>query len=153
MGKDKKNNEGDILFPERTLTLNGEKVEVREFTFREEMQAIMVAEEIIADLANLYKSEKEPSFQKIEKLFATHEAAFFELVSLSTGKSVEWLQALPGREGHVLLMTFWSVNSHFFIQRVVMETLATMPTLAEKIASTSGNSSPSSSSTATSETS
>ncbi len=40
-------------------------------------------------------------------------------MTISTGRPVEWIESLSDRDGQTLSMTFWRVNSGFFMRRLV----------------------------------
>ena len=46
-------------------------------------------------------------------------SAWIELISLSTGQPIPWIEGLRDRDGQALSMTFWRVNSGFFTRRLV----------------------------------
>ncbi len=133
MTKPKKDEEAEILHPERTLALGGKQVTVRELTFAQEMQALPVAEPIIKGLAELFSGDEEPGFSDLEAVFYTHSDAFLALVAMATGEPESWISGLSGAEGQVLALTFWSVNRRFFISRVVVKSLEREPGLAESL--------------------
>jgi len=146
--QDSNQTEADIVAGLRELRIAGETVEVREFTFAQELRALQIGEGVIHALSALYSESDEPPFSAIERIFAEHAEALFELLSISTGKDTKWIEALPGREGYLLYLTFWSVNSHFFVDRVVSEQLQRIGDL-NTIASVSESSLPPSSTTDT----
>lgn len=126
----------EILIGKRTVEVGGEQIEVREFTFEQEFEALPVAGPIIHALADLFSGEDEPDELALELVFAQHREAFYRLLSISTGREPAWLRALPGRDGRLLYLTFWAVNQHFFIQRVANRYLAARVELRERLMQT-----------------
>jgi len=114
-----------ILFPERELVLRGETVTVREFSFEESLRAGAIAQPILAELGQLIETTgTESTYPDLEELFARHARAYIELIALATGKPVEWIATLPGKEGDQLAMAFWVVNSGFFTRRLQMRAMS-----------------------------
>ena len=134
MTEQKPEDENEILFPDRELTLAGESVTITEFTFLQEQKAVPLAQPIIQAISDAFTGDKEPGFSDIENIFFSWGEAFNQLVCMSVNKPVEWLEKLTGQEGQLLAMTFWSVNRRFFISRVVTRTMENTPGMAEKLA-------------------
>lgn len=111
-------NDLDVLFPDETLTIAGESVEVREFRYLQGLQVLPQARPILSGLSTLL-DEQALDPMAIEMLVAEHQDAWCGLMSVSTGKPVEWIQALSDRDGMTLAMAFWRVNSSFFMRRLV----------------------------------
>ncbi|MCO1815073.1 hypothetical protein FA451_32090, partial [Pseudomonas aeruginosa] len=44
--------------------------------------------------------------------------ALRELLAISCGQSVDWVGALPADDGEALVLTWWTVNSGFFVRRL-----------------------------------
>lgn len=134
-------NEGEILHPERELMLNNELVVVNEFSFLQGMKADALAQPLIADMSALFRDDDErsadPSYANLTAMFDKHAEIVMQLLSLATGKNIEWIEQLGDTEGQSLLMTFWSVNSHFFINRLlIMGTERSMAVTPASVAST-----------------
>lgn len=123
----------EVLHPERMLTLGGETIEVREFSFLQEMDALPIAQPIIRDLAKAFGGEESPGFSDVEQIFYRNREGFVRLLELATCKSTEWMEKLAGGEAQMLAMTFWSVNRRFFISRVVARTIEASPDLAKAL--------------------
>jgi len=133
-------NEGEILHPERELMLNGELVIVNEFSFLQGMKADALAQPLIADMSALFHKDEhsaDPSYASLTAMFDKHADIVMQLLSLATGKNIEWIEQLGDTEGQSLLMTFWSINSHFFINRLlIMGTEHSMAITPASVAST-----------------
>lgn len=113
-------NETEVLFPHRRVTVGGEPVEVRELTFWQGLEAAPLAEPMIADLFELFKAGAiEPDLTKLGAVFGRHRGATLKLMSLSTGLDADTIAALPDSDGQTLLMAFWGANLHFFVTRLV----------------------------------
>jgi hypothetical protein len=113
--------ETEILFPDQEITVAGEKVPIREFSIVESMQFGSSAAPLIEDLRKFSFEGDSMNVSGLEEIFARHKDVFTQMLSASTGKPVEWLGTVRGRQGRELLLKFWSVNRDFFLDRM-MET-------------------------------
>lgn len=111
-------NDPEILFPDEMVTIGGEQIEVREFRYLEGLRAIALAKPLIAELAKLLEGGDIDAIA-LDALIANHYQAWIEMISMSTGKPVSWVEELRDRDGQALGMTFWRVNSGFFMRRLV----------------------------------
>ncbi len=113
-------NEAEILFPDRQININGQIITVSEFTFLQGMQLNHIAQPLIAAIGKALTEDSEPGFSALSEIFATYSDALIELVSVSTGMAADDIASLSDTEGQMLLMTFWSVNKSFFINRLML---------------------------------
>ncbi|MDO8706022.1 MAG: hypothetical protein Q7J84_13855 [Sulfuricaulis sp.] len=110
----------EILFPDQTVTIGSETVTVREFRYREGIEATVLARGFLAGLrALLTTTGDEIAAEDLDTLIAEHREAWFKLIAMSCGREVEWLAGLPDREAMKLQMAFWGVNSNFFTRRLL----------------------------------
>ena len=118
----------DILAPDCTVHIGGEEVTVKEFTFLTGLRAEAVARPIIKELAQRYLSadNQEPPLDDLAETFGRNADAFLELLTISTGKERAWLEGLTDMEGRLLMLTFWTVNSAFFMSRLVLGAIASL---------------------------
>ena len=121
----------EILQPDVTLEIQGETVTVREFTFLEGIQLVDTVKPVVEDLAAYMLGgvdlDDEVSLGILSEIMARRTGEMLKLMSQATGKSEDWITALPDADGQLLLLTFWQVNSHFFVRRLVMRTIAHQP--------------------------
>lgn len=140
---DKQAEELDILAGLRTVTIQGEAIEVREFSFTQEMQVLPLSAPIIREMAEVFTQEAAPDELAIDAVFARHAEALYQLLAVSIDRPVDWIKTLPGQDGSALLMTFWSVNRHFFIRRVTARYIMDQSPMRQRLMnSLSGMSSP-----------
>ena len=120
--------DAEILFPEREIEINGEKVTVREFTFAQGLKAAHLAQPIVHDLGEVIRETniEELSYDAIDLIFSDHAEPFMQLLSIASGLDVESIEKLPEGDGQLLAMTFWEVNSGFFTRRIVRRMAETM---------------------------
>lgn len=108
----------EILFPDETLPIAGERVTVREFRFAEGLRAIALARPILAALREIPEGDDNPEL--VDQVLADHLDAWLALIAMSTDKDVEWVKGLPDADGQSLAMAFWRVNGAFFMRRLVL---------------------------------
>ena len=117
-----KSNEAEILFSEQQLEIKGEKLTVREFSFIEGLRINQMVRPFIKSMRHVFTEEdKDSDFSSMSAAFSDHMDVLIELMSISTGKPVEWFSTLTDTEGQTLLMAFWSVNKAFFINRLLIQ--------------------------------
>ena len=110
--------DAEILFPDETLEIAGETIKVREFRYLEGLRAIALARPLLQGLAELLE-QGELDALALDGLIAEHFTAWIALMAISTGKDEAWIEGLRDRDGQTLSMTFWRVNSGFFMRRLV----------------------------------
>ncbi|MDX1464125.1 MAG: DUF6631 family protein [Halomonas sp.] len=131
----------EILFPDETLEIAGETIEVREFRYLEGLRAIALARPLLKALAELLEDDELDALA-LDGLIAEHYTAWIALMAISTGKDEAWIEGLRDRDGQTLSMTFWRVNSSFFMRRLVFGG-ALARAMRQMVAPTTGNPSPS----------
>ncbi|MNZ69191.1 hypothetical protein D3C78_874830 [compost metagenome] len=113
-------NELEILFPDREILVAGQTVTVRELRFAEQLKHHHLLAPLSAALEASEPTELAglDSVNRIYDLLAAHEEPVVALVAISVGRDEAWVRALPAADGENLLLTWWGVNSGFFIRRV-----------------------------------
>ncbi|MCL2524603.1 MAG: hypothetical protein FWF20_07100 [Betaproteobacteria bacterium] len=146
-----------VLFSSRDLTLSGETVTVREYSFGKQLKlggelarlanAIAAARRESTDLvgANNY-SPPDPLTALLDAI-ASEAEAFRILLAAACDRPPAWVDALKSEEGEALAITWWSVNCNFFLRRVRRP--AELALISAALESTGAASSPPSSATAT----
>ncbi len=133
-----------VLFPDRDATVrdpdSGAEVSlsVREFRFREGLEATALARPLIAALAALVPEsgagesthEGSPDALAIESALATHAALWLELIARACGRDADWLARLGDADwlarlgdadGRALSDAMWAANGGFFLRRVLAQ--------------------------------
>jgi hypothetical protein len=114
-------NDLEILYPDQTVTVGAETVTMREYRYREGLEAAGLARLFLAGLrALMTDTGEEIALEAIDGLIAEHRETWLQLVALSCGREVEWLAQLPNHEAMKLHLAFWGVNGPFFTQRLVL---------------------------------
>ncbi len=129
----------DILFPDREVTVRDPDTDqpvtltLREFRFREGLEATALARPLIAALAALVPTgagpaeagEGEgPDALAVESALAAHAALWLELVARACGRDASWLARLGDADGRALSEAMWAANGGFFLRRVVARVAA-----------------------------
>ena len=108
-----------ILHPERTLTVAGRALTVREYGFVEGLAVHRDARALVADLAALVRTQGDAPWDAVLDVLGQHDAVVIELVARACDVEAEWLRGLSDADGQMLLMLWWAVNGPFFVRRVV----------------------------------
>lgn len=121
----------DIIQPDIELEINGETVTVKEFTFFQGLRLGVVAKPLLDDLAEKVEVNNDFTLQILGEVFADHSSIVSELIAQSTGETCDWVELLSDAVGQHLLMTFWQVNSNFFVSRLLTRKMATVMPAAQ----------------------
>ena len=120
MSDQTENKELQILFPTAELTIGGEKIEVKEYTLKQQLQHNAKFVPFIASLRNtLGQSQDDFNLDELMECLSANYQDVVELVALSIGKPSEFIENLNAREGEDLLMAWWCVNSDFFTRKAI----------------------------------
>lgn len=119
MTEGKAEKDAEILFPERELTINDEKIIVNEINFTQGLGFGALINPMTKALAELFSDKEDPEFEDITEVFAAHKDVVLQLMAVATGKDIDWIEKLGDADGQALMTVFWVVNSDFFTRRVV----------------------------------
>ncbi|HHJ11891.1 MAG TPA: hypothetical protein ENK00_01820 [Chromatiales bacterium] len=118
----------DVLIPDGEVVIGDEKVTVAEFTFCQSLALEPIVQPLIQDLKALFgggdDAEASVSYQALASVFGRHADLLLHMITLSTGRTRDWVEALSDADGQLLTMTFWQVNKGFFTRRLVIEAMA-----------------------------
>jgi hypothetical protein len=109
---------------EAELVIGGVKIKVLPLGFFAGIKYQAELVPVINALLELASEEADIPIDKIGAIFNGHQPLLFELMAVSTSKPVEWVESLEDEDGLMLLMTFWKVNSGFFVRRLVIAATA-----------------------------
>lgn len=136
-----------ILYPERTATVAGRAVVMREYSFMESMQLHALIAPLIEGMVGLLLAEALPYDDALRPIFGEHAEDVATLIATASDQPREWVARLGDEEGNQLRLLWWSVNGHFFGRRV-RESIV-MHQLRASAGQTSSSSSPAPDSTPT----
>lgn len=127
-------NEVDVLMPDREVVVAGETVSVRELRFADTVAAARDVHAVTSALLEVVKLDgmRAVDMATLDAVFATCAEQIVTLAMIATGKPREWFDTLSARDGDLLLTVFWTVNSFFFMERLVSRLASRrMPAAAE----------------------
>ena len=122
-----------VLFPDRDVTVRdpdtGEAVtlSVREFRFREGLEATALARPLMAALAALVPDPADPEAPDalaVEEALAAHAELWLALAARASGQDAAWIARLSDADGCALSEAMWAANGGFFLRRVVAQVTA-----------------------------
>ena len=121
-----KENELDVLHPERHLVFGTRKVVVREYGHVEWLRLLPQAEPLVAAIASALEQGRDPTYEEALACLAQHIDALAPLIAQAADLTPEAHAALDPEQGEVLLMTWWGVNGRFFVGRALNRVAVSM---------------------------
>lgn len=122
--------EVDVLFaPQRVWEINGETIEVKEFTFGQLPKAIKLLKTVGHLFAIHSQQGTISSPEAIMQIVSEGGDDVIELLAFNVGKKREWFDTVPADTGIELLLHFLIINISFFTNRV----LPAIPTMASAL--------------------
>lgn len=108
------------LHPDRSLTLGGRAVTIREYGFFEGLDVADRAAAFIDDL--IVASEAGTlRYVQVRRLFGRHRAVIAVIAAQAADIEVDWLLALPEDELELYMATWFAVNAAFFVREVLVQ--------------------------------
>ena len=109
-----------VLHPERTLSIAGYEITVREYGFVEGLGLRPLIQSFLDDLYALVNDRKGlPPLEEIMGVLGKHSDVVAQLMSIAADVELDWIHKLPPRHGNMLLYAWWTVNGPFFVDAVV----------------------------------
>ena len=114
-----------VLHPERTFTLAGREITVREYGHIEGLRLLAWAKPFTDDLyATIARGSKAPSVAAMAALLSTHADLVRDMVAHAADVEPAWVEGLNDVDGDLLVMAWWQVNAGFFIRRLLARAAA-----------------------------
>ena len=122
-----------VLFPDRDVTVRDPDtgaavtLTVREFRFREGLEATALARPLMAALAALVPDPADPEAPDalaVEEALAAHAELWLALAARASGRDAAWIARLSDADGRALSEAMWAANGGFFLRRVVAQVTA-----------------------------
>lgn len=120
------------LFPDQEVTVRdpdtGEPVALtlREFRFREGLEATAIARPFITDLAKLASDDARkqgegegPDALAFDGVIAAHPDLWLDLIARACGREADWIARLADRDARLVRLAMWAANGPFFVRRLV----------------------------------
>ena len=109
----------EILHPERTATIAGREIKVREYGFVESMRLHEFIQPILDDLRAVVTARGVPNLDDVIGVLAHHDEAIVQLLARAADVEPEWIAGLSTADGELLLYLWWGVNGPFWLGGVV----------------------------------
>ena len=120
-----------IVAVEETIVIQGEELTIRSFKFGQFLKIKPAFNKIILALANVFvMAETHEEIKaniltletEIYEAFSGLEEEVLQLMSIASGKSIEWIENIEDPiEGSTLLTTILAVNASFFRQKAKLK--------------------------------
>ena len=109
----------EILHPERTIKVGGKAITLNELTFGDSLRLHAQVAPIVAGIEQMMRDRGNdvPQYRDTLGVFAANLDATFALMAVSAGCDEAWLRSLGSADGDLVMLTFWTANAGFFIQR------------------------------------
>lgn len=108
-----------VLHPNRTLSIAGRDVTIREYGFVEGLGLRPLMQPFLGDLYAVTKVAGLPDLEAILGVLGKHAEVVAELMAIAADVELEWVHQLPPRQGNALLYAWWTVNGPFFVDAVM----------------------------------
>lgn len=116
----------EVLFPDAEVEVRDPDgggavaLTVREFRFREGLEAQVAARPLVEALAAATEGAGEdgPDAGAIEAAMAAHAGLWLDLIARACGREAAWLARLGDSSALALSNAMWSANGSFFVRRV-----------------------------------
>lgn len=115
------NNDLEVLHPEQTLMLRGQKVIVREYGFVESLRIRPLMKPFLKDLHELVSAGGDMPLDEVFDLIAKHQDACLELAAIAADVDQAFVESLSSPEGENLLLAWWGANGPFFSRQLQMQ--------------------------------
>lgn len=100
--------------PEISVTVNGEKIVLREYSWVEELELRRYSQAFITDLVALIGGS-DLTIAAIESLVSKHIQAVQQLIAASADRTVEWVRKLSKEDGRAVYSAWWAANGPFIV--------------------------------------
>lgn len=107
-----------VLMPNREITLAGETITVREYSFKDALTIGNEIDQFVALIVAEMNSTNTLSIEQADLIIINNLELVYSLISTSIQKPITWIEALSYENGLQLLDWWWVVNSGFFMNAV-----------------------------------
>ena len=108
-----------VMFPDSTVSIAGESITVSEYPFMQWLQLKPAHLPFLEQLAELVGHAAEGVvMDDLMEFFENQFQHVQALLAASTNKPEEFFNGLLAHDIELLMMTWWSVNKHFFLRSV-----------------------------------
>lgn len=125
------------LHPERSATIAGRQVTVREYGFIEGLGLRPKAQPLLDDLYAQIAEGHIPELEEILVLLGQHHLLIQELVAVAADVEPQWVASLNQDQGYQLLMMWWGANGPFYVRSAFNRVVAKKSAAAARAGLTS----------------
>ncbi|MBI0114207.1 MULTISPECIES: DUF6631 family protein [unclassified Gilliamella] len=111
-------NDLEVLMPNREITLAGEIITVREYSFKDALTIGREIDQFAALIVNEMNGSNKITIEQADMLIMNNLELVYSLISTSIQKPISFIEALSYENGLQLLDWWWVVNSGFFMNAV-----------------------------------
>lgn len=116
--KNEESNDLEVLIPNREITLAGEIITVREYSFKDALTIGNDIDQFVALIVNEMNGTNKITIEQADAIIMNNLKLVYSLISTSIQKSITWIEALSYEDGLQVLDWWWVVNSGFFMNAV-----------------------------------
>jgi len=117
-------NDLEILHPNRSATIAGREVVVREYGFIEGQRLLPTLRPFLDDIKALISSDAPLAIGDVQTFIGRHIDAVTDAMAIAADVDVEWLGQLSQDDGQALLMMWWAANGPFYIRSARSQIMA-----------------------------
>ncbi len=108
-----------VMFPDSSIEIAGQTIMVTEYPFMQWLQLKPLHQEFLDELAELVgHSEEGIVIDDLMEFFENQFQHVQALISASIDRPAEFFSPLKSDDVDTLILTWWSVNKHFFLRSV-----------------------------------
>lgn len=116
--KKEESNDLATLMPNREITLAGETITVREYSFKDALTIGNDINQFVALIVNEMNGTNKITIEQADAIFINNLELVNSLISVSINKPISFIESLGYEDGIQLLDWWWVVNSGFFMNAV-----------------------------------
>lgn len=107
-----------VLMPNREITLAGETITVREYSFKDALTIGREIDQFAALIVNEMNGTNKITINQADAIIFNNLELVYSLISTSIQKPISFIETLSYENGLQLLDWWWVVNSGFFMNAV-----------------------------------
>lgn len=106
------------LMPNREITLAGETIMVREYSFKDALTIGNEIDQFVTLIVIEMNGTNKITIEQADSIIMNNLELVYSLISTSIQKPISFIEALSYEDGLQLLDWWWVVNSRFFMNAV-----------------------------------
>ena len=106
------------LMPNREITLAGETIMVREYSFKDALTIGNEIDQFVTLIVTEMNGTNKITIEQADSIIMNNLELVYPLISTSIQKPISFIEALSYEDGLQLLDWWWVVNSRFFMNAV-----------------------------------